>query len=256
MALDADYVLSLELIAELKALRPASDVEAYWISFHYCVKGRPLRGTLYPPVLALFRRDSGRYVQQGHTQRLVVEGQTGRLKAKIFHDDRKPLSRWLASQQRYARLEADYLLGADPITLGRSDRIRRMGWPAPPLAFLYTLIVKRCLLDGWPGWLYVLQRTLAETMIALEIVDRRMAAAQNPDVQGRFEEEAGSQVLMSSREVSRLPRRSGAGKFGHFPLGVSLEVVEHCYDSRKFARTLICWSLAAWLWSLRLITAI
>ena len=49
-----------------------------------------------------------------------------------------------------------------------------MAWPAPILVFLYTLITKRCVLDGWAGWLYVLQRTLAETMIALEIVDRRL----------------------------------------------------------------------------------
>ena len=49
-----------------------------------------------------------------------------------------------------------------------------MGWPAPILVFLYTLVWKRCILDGWAGWLYVLQRTLAEVMLALEIVDRRL----------------------------------------------------------------------------------
>jgi 2-polyprenyl-3-methyl-5-hydroxy-6-metoxy-1,4-benzoquinol methylase len=29
-----------------------------------------------------------------------------------------------------------------------------------------------------------------------------------------------------------------AGKYGRFPLVVSLEVIEHCYDPRRFARTL------------------
>ena len=174
LALDADYVLSQDLIMELKSLCPEPDIKAYWISFCYCVLGKPLRSTLYPPVLSLFRKGSGHYVQQGHTQHLIVEGRTAKLNAKIFHDDRKPLSRWLASQQRYARLEADHLLSADVGHLCRTDRIRRMGWPAPPLAFLYTLVAKGCWLDGWPGWLYVLQRTLAETIIALEIVDRRV----------------------------------------------------------------------------------
>ena len=32
------------------------------------------------------------------------------LRGVIYHDDRKPLSRWLAAQQRYAVDEADYLL--------------------------------------------------------------------------------------------------------------------------------------------------
>jgi hypothetical protein len=51
-----------------------------------------------------------------------------------------------------------------------------MGWPAPILVFFYTLLWKRCVLDGWPGWLYVLQRTFAETIISIEVVDRRLRA--------------------------------------------------------------------------------
>jgi hypothetical protein len=54
-----------------------------------------------------------------------------------------------------------------------------MGWPAPVAVFFYTLLWKGCILDGWPGWLYVLQRTLAETMIALEVVDRRIRGVAN-----------------------------------------------------------------------------
>ena len=94
----------------------------------------------------------------------------------IYHDDRKPLSRWFASQQGYARLEADYLLKADAGTLSASDRLRRMAWPAPIVMFFYVLVIKGCLLDGWPGWFYALQRVLAECMIALELIDRRLAA--------------------------------------------------------------------------------
>ena len=48
-----------------------------------------------------------------------------------------------------------------------------MGWPAPIGALLYTLLIKGCLLDGWVGWYYALQRTIAEAMIALELLERR-----------------------------------------------------------------------------------
>jgi hypothetical protein len=48
-----------------------------------------------------------------------------------------------------------------------------MGWPAPIAVLLYVLFVKRCVLDGWPGWYYALQRLFAETLLALEIIDRR-----------------------------------------------------------------------------------
>ena len=62
----------------------------------------------------------------------------------------------------------------DRNALDRVDRVRLAAWPAPLAVFLYTLILKGCLLDGWPGWYYALQRLVAETMLALELIDRRL----------------------------------------------------------------------------------
>lgn len=175
LALDADFRLDPALVAEIAALSPPDHVSGYRAGFRYCIGGHPLSGTLYPDQTVLFRRDRGRYVQAGHAQRLVLDGgETRALAARIDHDDRKPLGRWMDSQRRYAALEADFLMSAP--SPGLSGRIRRLGWAAPLLVFIYTLVVKRCCLDGWPGWIYVLQRTLAEIMIALEILDRRRAS--------------------------------------------------------------------------------
>jgi hypothetical protein len=38
----------------------------------YRVYGHPLRGTLYPPRVVLFRKDFATYKNDGHTQRVVV----------------------------------------------------------------------------------------------------------------------------------------------------------------------------------------
>ena len=142
----------------------------------------PFSGTLYPPRIVLFQKDRARHFNAGHAQRLDLLGEARQLNAPIYHDDRKPLTRWFASQQRYAKQEAGYLLDRSSVQLQLSDRLRRMGWPAPLLVFIYTLFLKKCLFDGWPGWFYVLQRTLAETMIALEIVNSRMQARNyNPN---------------------------------------------------------------------------
>lgn len=172
LSLDADYQLSEALVAELSTLRE-DDVAGYSAAFVYCVYGRPLRGSLYPPRVVLYRRERAAYRNEGHAHRVAIAGRVGALHGKILLDDRKPLSRWLASQQHYAEREADYLLTTPRHNLGRADRVRVMGWPAPILVFLYTSVVKRCALDGWAGWFYVLQRTLAEMLLALEIVDRR-----------------------------------------------------------------------------------
>ena len=177
VSLDADYVLSDSLVAEIANIDPDSLTSGYRVSFNYCIYGRKLSASLYPPHVVLFQRDRARYEQVGHTQRLVLDGDIADLAAKIDHDDRKPLGRWIASQYRYAKLEADYLLGRPVGALRPIERMRRMAIFAPVLVFFYTLIWKRCILDGWPGWLYVLQRTLAEALIALEIVDRRLSCS-------------------------------------------------------------------------------
>ena len=176
LALDADYIVGSDAVREMAALEPASTVAGYRVGFDYLIWSRRIRGSLYPPVVALYRRSTAHYVQDGHTQRVVVTGEVGALTARFGHDDRKPLRRWIASQQRYAEIEADHLLRLDLAALSRADRLRRVGWPAPFVVFLYVLLVRGCILDGWPGLFYALQRMLAETMIALEIVDRRLAA--------------------------------------------------------------------------------
>jgi len=177
LSFDADYEMSDQLVEELSNLRETG-VAGYCASFVYRIHGRPLRATLYPPRIVLYRVKNARYANEGHRHRVTISGDVRALSGVIYHDDRKPLSRWLTSQQSYARLEADYLLKADAGVLSASDRLRRMAWPAPILVFFYVLVVKGCLFDGWPGWFYTLQRVLAECMIALELIDRRLRRAR------------------------------------------------------------------------------
>ena len=174
LRLDADYEISDELVSEFETLEADAPVNAYRIAFDYAIFGRKLSSSLYPANTVLLRKDQFSVIDHGHTEKWIVNGPIVNLQARIMHDDRKPFSRWVASQQRYAALEAEHLLRSDAKHLSRSDRIRRMAWPAPFLVFFYVLLLKGCLLDGWHGWYYALQRLLTETMIALELIDRRL----------------------------------------------------------------------------------
>jgi glycosyltransferase involved in cell wall biosynthesis len=178
LLLDADWELSDELVRELTSLVPRASTVGYRARFVYRVFGRALHRSLYPPRIILMRRDKASYRLDGHAIRVVLDGEVLPLDGIVYHDDRKPLARWLTSQQRYAREEAEYLLGTPPGRLRRNDKVRLMGWPAPITVFFYTLFVKGCLLDGWAGWHYVLQRTVAEMVLALEIIDRRSGRSQ------------------------------------------------------------------------------
>ena len=173
LALDADYVLTDGFIGELEAITD-SGVNGYSASFSYCVDGRPLRGAVYPPVTVLFRRAAARYEDDGHAQRVRVSGEIRPLTHRILHDDRKPLSHWLASQSRYMRIEAEKLSHTAPQDLSLPDRVRRMIVIAPAAMFLYCLIAKGGILDGRAGLYYALQRAAAELILSLTLLDRAL----------------------------------------------------------------------------------
>jgi glycosyltransferase involved in cell wall biosynthesis len=174
LALDADFVLSDALIEELKQLRPENGVAGYSASFTYCIGGRPLRGAVYPPVTVLYRRGRGKYVQDGHTQRVEVDGEIRALANTIFHDDRKPLGHWLSAQSRYMKLEAEKLMNTPSSALTVIDRVRKMIVVAPAAMFVYCLIGKGGIFDGWSGLYYALQRTTAELILSLNLLERML----------------------------------------------------------------------------------
>lgn len=177
LALDADYFLTPDTIEELKGLRPLASTMGYRAEFTYCIKGRPLRSGLYTPVTVLYRRSLAKYIQDGHTQRLVLDGNVETLRSRIFHDDRKPLTRWFESQQRYMRLEASKILASDSSALSGTERIRRWRVIAPLAVLFYSLIVRGGVLDGWPGFYYAFQRMLAELLLSLYLIENDFNAA-------------------------------------------------------------------------------
>ncbi len=91
LSLDADYVVNGDFVREVESLDSSSGCSAWHAPFRFLIHGRPLRGSLYPPRAALFDRTRCRYVPDGHTQLLSIDGKTGTLRTRIDHDDRKPL---------------------------------------------------------------------------------------------------------------------------------------------------------------------
>jgi glycosyltransferase involved in cell wall biosynthesis len=173
LSLDADYILTPDLIGELKGLEPDGDTAGYSAAFRYCVYGRPLRNTIYPPRTILYRRDRAHYEDEGHGHRVRIAGPVFSLKGKIDHDDRKPLSRWIRSQDSYSTLEARHLIATPNDRLNWQDRLRKRIYFAPLVIFFYLLFGRGLILDGWPAWYYVFQRTVAEMLLSLRLLTER-----------------------------------------------------------------------------------
>lgn len=185
LALDADYILTEEFIDELRSLRPDADTNGYQASFRYSINGRLLRSGVYPPVIVLYRRSAASYTQDGHTHRVVVEGRIRDLCSPIFHDDRKPLSRWFQSQQHYTKLEAQKLLSEPRENLSFNDRVRRLRVIAPVAILFYCLVIRGGVLDGWPGFFYAFQRMLAELMLSLQLLESAVSGKGQVENRGQ-----------------------------------------------------------------------
>ncbi|WP_017314710.1 glycosyltransferase family 2 protein [Mastigocladopsis repens] len=171
LSLDADYVLTDELVNETMSLPAESDVNSYSVRFKYCVFGKPLHGTLLPPRKVLYKREKAVYIDDGHAHKVVVEGASKLLSSYIHHDDRKSLTRWLWAQDRYMVIEAKKLLETPTYELSLGDRIRKQKILAPFVILFYCLILKGGILDGWHGWYYTFQRVLAEILLSIRLIE-------------------------------------------------------------------------------------
>lgn len=171
LSLDADYILTDELIDEVKTLQTDTEINGYFTKFKYCVFGKPLRGSILPPRQVLFRREKAIYIDDGHTQLLQINGKSAILSSYIHHDDRKSLSRWLWAQDRYTIIEVKKLTQGFNSELSLSDKIRKQKILAPFIVPLYCLILKGGILDGWYGWYYAFQRMLAEILLSIRLIE-------------------------------------------------------------------------------------
>jgi hypothetical protein len=55
--------------------------------------------------------------------------------------------------------------------LNLSDRIRKQKVLAPFIVLIYCLILKGGIFDGWRGWYYAFQRSVAEIILAIRLIE-------------------------------------------------------------------------------------
>jgi hypothetical protein len=101
----------------------------------------------------------------------------GALESPLLHDDRKPFKCWIRSQWRYAGLEALKLRKLRFSRARRTDRLRKLVMVMPVLIPLYILLVRGGVLDGWRGFRYAGERSLAEAMIGVRLLSSLFAAS-------------------------------------------------------------------------------
>ena len=179
LLLDADEILTPELMQEIRAAIQNPAVNGYFIQLRMWFLGRVLRhGDVGLWKLSLFRRGKGGYECRLKDQdasmadmevheHLVVDGQTAKLRNPLIHRNVESLSRYIQKHDEYSNWESRVLLqrGDDaelpPSITGTQAQRRR--WlkrklfavpGSPVLLFLYRYILRLGFLDGVPGLIY------------------------------------------------------------------------------------------------------
>lgn len=171
LALDADMPLGEGLAEEIETHFLTQDYDGGVLGFTYCVAGQPLRGSLYPPQIRLFRRNKVEIEQAGHGHRFQVTGKLYHFRQRLLHDDRKTLERWGSEQLKYAALEAQRILNS-PQRRWR-DALRKAGvmpWLIGPYAYWKA----GGPLSGAAAIRYAYERVTFESLLAIRLMSAKL----------------------------------------------------------------------------------
>jgi glycosyltransferase involved in cell wall biosynthesis len=179
LSLDADYVITPDLIEEITTAFNKNDVSGYKIPLKACVYGKPLRSSIFPPRICLYQKKLSHYTMGGHGHVLKISGKTETISTPILVDDYKNLSVWFQNQAAYSRIEAEKVLKTNFRNLKLKDKIRKLQFISPFLVIPYCLFYKLGFLDGIHGIYYAFTRSMFELLVSINILDIKLFPAKS-----------------------------------------------------------------------------
>lgn len=201
LALDADERVDDKLREEILRLvsSPSSgDHAAYRIRRKDHFMGQWIKhSTLYPSwFIRFYRPEAIRYEARAVHEYPQINGTVGELKGHLVHHSfNKGLGEWFTKHVRYARFEAtenlrhmddssvDWrgLVSVDPVRRRRALKSLSFRLPCRPLfRFVYMYLLRRGILDGYPGFTYCCLISVYEYLIVLNIKEQRRRAQGVP----------------------------------------------------------------------------
>ncbi len=154
LSLDADEVLTQELVTEIRALMRRGvpdDVAGFRIPRVLYIGDRPVRGGgFYPDAqLRLIRKGRGRFQPRVVHESIKVDGKVRQLKHDMLHYAYADVEQFAETMDRYARLSAQHYLetGYGWWRVSKLAEILKPGW-----TFFYRQIVRGGILLGPLCW--------------------------------------------------------------------------------------------------------
>jgi glycosyltransferase involved in cell wall biosynthesis len=172
LLLDADHQVPAAFVAEIESSFLGRGHAGAIAGFEYVIYERRLGGSLYPPKLVIARPGAVRRITQpGHCPDFEVEGPLYRFRARLVHDDRKPIERFVRSQLAYSQQEAARILAGGPARW--PDRLRRTGLMAP-IAAAVAFARAGGPFRGAAAIRYACERATFECLLAMRLMTARL----------------------------------------------------------------------------------
>ena len=192
MHLDADEILTSELIAEINRLDgkwPAS-VDGFFIPRLMRFLGRDLRHGGYYPIyhMRLFRSGCAHVEDRQYDQQFILNGNGKVLSAPFIDDQRMTLNEWIQRHNRWSDLAVNDILQSpsestiagkyrgNPVERARAKKNLYYLAPIflrPIILFLYRYLLRAGFLDGIPGLIYcVLQAFWFRFLVDAKLYER------------------------------------------------------------------------------------
>lgn len=149
LSVDADEQVPPELAAEIRKAITEGLSDAYEMPRLSTFCGRPMRHSGWYPdyVLRLFRRGRARFSDDIVHERVICDGQVGRLKQPLIHHPVLRLEDSLSRMDRYSTARADMIVSSGRRVSFFTGIVR--GW----WTFIQTYFIRLGFLDGREGFL-------------------------------------------------------------------------------------------------------
>jgi len=192
--LDADEVMSDDLVAELNALKPnlGEEIDGYFLPRQPAFLGRLIfHGAMFPIWhMRLFRHGKGRCEDRKYDQHFFVTGKTAQLRSPMVDHVCDSLSEWVVRHNRWADAEVEEQLAR--LTTGRivpslagNPVEQKRFWRGiydrlplfvrPFLLFFYRYVLRLGFLDGVEGFIFfVLKDFWFRFLIDAKMFERRL----------------------------------------------------------------------------------
>lgn len=184
--LDADERMTEELKNELAEVLPVTRKNAFYLRYTNRFMGSELRFGEPMVKLALLRRGRGQFeiFPENHWsaldmevhEHLIIDGEIGRLRSRIIHDDDKGVDAWFRRHTEYAAWEAArYEAGPGTRQTLRQHLKYRFADSLifPVLYFVYAYVLRGGFLDGLAGWRFASAKTAYFAQVAIRIAEAR-----------------------------------------------------------------------------------